>query len=86
MSELVSNAVEHAGSEVTVVVSRHGAGLHLAVADAVLRLPEMLPIAPPSADGPLDERGRGLRTVQATATDWGAAVTPGGKVVWATLT
>jgi anti-sigma regulatory factor (Ser/Thr protein kinase) len=86
VSELVTNAVEHAGSEITVVVSRHGDGLHLAVADAVPRLPTLLRLAPPQPDRPLDERGRGLRTVQATATEWGAAVTPTGKVVWATLT
>ncbi len=85
VSELVTNAVEHAGSEITVVVSRHGDGLHLAVADAVPELPRILRIAPPRPDRPLDERGRGLRTVQATATDWGSAVTPSGKVVWATI-
>jgi anti-sigma regulatory factor (Ser/Thr protein kinase) len=86
VSELVTNAVDHARSEITVVVSRHGDGLHLAVADAVPDLPVVLPLAPPRPDRPLDERGRGLRTVRATATEWGAAATPTGKVVWATLT
>ncbi|MCA2213860.1 ATP-binding protein [Jidongwangia harbinensis] len=85
MSELVSNAVEHAGSEITVVVSRHGDGLHLAVSDGQPRLPRLRRPSAPHRGRPLDERGFGLRTIQAVATDWGAAATPTGKVVWASL-
>ncbi|WP_433790835.1 ATP-binding protein [Actinoplanes sp. CA-252034] len=39
MSELVVNAVEHAGSDIRVTVSHRGIGLHLAVCDGVSRLP-----------------------------------------------
>jgi anti-sigma regulatory factor (Ser/Thr protein kinase) len=85
VSELVTNAVEHAGTDLTVVVSRRGTGLHLAVSDRDPRLPRLLRMAPPRPDRPLDERGRGLRTVHATATGWGAMPTPDGKVVWATV-
>jgi hypothetical protein len=85
MSELVTNAVEHVGSEFTVVVARHGPGLRLAVADAEPRLPHVIALSPPRPGRPLDERGCGLRTVQSTAADWGAAATPAGKVVWATI-
>lgn len=86
MSELVTNAVEHAGSEITIVVSYRDGGLHLAVCDAEPRLPRLLDLPRPRPGEPLDERGRGLRTVRATATTWAATPTPTGKTVWATLT
>jgi anti-sigma regulatory factor (Ser/Thr protein kinase) len=85
VSELVTNAVEHAGTAIKVVVSRRGAGLHLAVADGDHRLPELRPPVAPRPGQPLDERGRGLRIVHTTATVWGAMPTADGKVVWATL-
>ena len=85
MSELVTNAVEHAGTEIRVLVTRRGAGLHLAVADGDPRLPEMIQQAWPRAGRPLDERGRGLRAVDATATLWGSLPAGDGKVVWATI-
>jgi hypothetical protein len=85
MSELVTNAVEHARTEMTVVVSRRGAGLHLSVADENSRLPAVIALARPRRGFPLDERGRGLRTVAATAHAWGSLPTRTGKVVWATM-
>jgi len=85
VSELVTNAVEHAGADITVVVSRRGTGLHLAVADGDPRLPRLRTPAAPQPGQPLDESGRGLRIVHATATVWGAMPTADGKVVWATI-
>ncbi|WIM95972.1 ATP-binding protein [Actinoplanes oblitus] len=85
MSELVTNAVEHAGTEIRVVVTRRGAGLHLSVGDGDPRMPRMLRPARPRKGMPLDERGRGLRTVSETAELWGAVPTENGKVVWATV-
>jgi hypothetical protein len=96
MSELVSNAVEHAGGEILVTLSKlgrgaksgaaaAGTGLHLAVRDRNPRLPHLLDLAPVVPGRPLDERGRGLRIVHAAATAWGAIPTPGGKVVWAAV-
>ena len=85
MSELVTNAVEHAGTEIRVVVTRRGAGLHLAVGDGDPRPPRMIRLTRPRPDLPLDERGRGLRTVHGTAALWGSVPTEGGKVVWATI-
>jgi hypothetical protein len=85
MSELVTNAVEHAGTDLTVVVTRRGSGLHLAVADGYAEHPRMIKMRPPRRGYPLDERGRGLRTVAGTATAWGSLPTPLGKVVWANL-
>ncbi|MEU4423965.1 ATP-binding protein [Actinoplanes sp. NPDC024001] len=85
MSELVTNAVEHAGTEIRVVVSRRGAGVHLSVGDGDPRLPEIVQLTRPRPDVPLDVRGRGLRTVHETAAMWGAVPTENGKVVWATV-
>lgn len=85
MSELVLNAVEHAGTDVVVTITRRGIGLHLAVCDGDPRLPELRVPARVRRGAPLDERGRGLRVVQAAATGWGAVRTPTGKVVWASV-
>jgi len=78
VSELVDNAVRHAGTALVVTVSRRAAGLHLAVNDE----DPVLPVLPgPAVDGREDSGG--LRVVHATATAWGAMPTDTGKVVWA---
>jgi anti-sigma regulatory factor (Ser/Thr protein kinase) len=85
ISELVTNAVEHARTEMTVVVSRRGRCLHLSVSDRVAHPPRPVEPARPRPGLPLDERGRGLQTVSATAAAWGSLPTRTGKMVWATL-
>ncbi|GAB2610001.1 ATP-binding protein [Paractinoplanes abujensis] len=85
MSELVSNAVEHARTEMTVVVSLRGAGIHLSVADGVTEPPRRIKPSRVRRDRPLDERGRGLQVVSALAIAWGTLPTRTGKVVWATM-
>lgn len=85
VSELVTNAVEHARSVMTVVVTRRGAGLHLAVSDEVADLPQLIDLGRPQPGQPLDERGWGLRVVAATAIVWGSLPTRSGKMVWASL-
>ena len=85
MSELVTNALEHAGPPIAVVVSRRGDGVHLTVSDGMATPPRLLKPARPQRDRPLDERGRGMRVVRATAAAWGWLPTRTGKVVWATL-
>ncbi|MER7008096.1 ATP-binding protein [Dactylosporangium sp. NPDC000555] len=83
VSELATNAVEHAGTPFTVTVSRRGHLLHLAVEDRDPAPPRTLPWA---GEGPsLAPRGAGLRIVSGTAAAWGTAPTAAGKVVWATL-
>jgi hypothetical protein len=85
MSELVTNAVEHAATTITVGVSPRGAGIHLSVSDGKPAPPRLLRLARPRFGHPLDDRGRGLRVVNATAAAWGSLPTAGGKIVWATL-
>ncbi|WP_122981307.1 ATP-binding protein [Actinoplanes teichomyceticus] len=84
ISELVTNAVRHAGTPIRVVVTRRGPGLHLSVGDGSPRMPRVLPQARRRGE-PLDEHGRGLHTVRETAELWGAVPTAEGKVVWATV-
>jgi hypothetical protein len=85
LSELVTNAVEHATETVTVVVSPRGSALHLAVSDDNPAFPRLLDLTPPRRGLPLNERGRGLRAVAATASAWGTLRIPAGKLVWALL-
>ncbi|MEV4642215.1 ATP-binding protein [Actinoplanes sp. NPDC049548] len=81
VSELVGNAVEHAGTNLDVWVSMRGAMVHLAVQDRSPALPPLLDARP----GNVRAGGMGLRIVAATATAWGALPCAVGKVVWATL-
>ena len=85
MSELVTNAHEHAPGEIAVVVSRRGLMIHLSVADRSAAPPRLLKLARPRRGRPLDERGRGLHVVAAMSVTWGWLPTRTGKVVWATV-
>jgi anti-sigma regulatory factor (Ser/Thr protein kinase) len=84
MSELVTNAIEHARTPIGVVVSLRG-GIHLSVSDGAAAPPVLRRLARPRRGRPLDERGRGMQLVTATASAWGWLPTRTGKVVWATL-
>jgi anti-anti-sigma regulatory factor len=80
-SELVTNAVRHAGTDLEVVLSRRDFYLHLGVRDRS-------PAAPPQpgSDYGVDKLdGRGLHLVDAVAAGWGCATGASSKVVWATL-
>jgi anti-sigma regulatory factor (Ser/Thr protein kinase) len=84
MSELVANAVEHAGTDLLVSVARRGPGLYLAVRDGSLALPRLLE---PCRGARPDRRGQGLRLVDEVASSWGAMRMHDGtgKVVWASV-
>jgi hypothetical protein len=86
MSELVTNAVEHARAELQVTVARRGRGLYLAVRDDSADRPRFLAPTSDDAEG-TDEHGRGLWIVQQVARAWGAVPTHDGtgKVVWASV-
>jgi anti-sigma regulatory factor (Ser/Thr protein kinase) len=81
VSELVSNAVRHARTPVTMLVRLGRAGVRVAVQDGN-------PTAPAFATGRMDARregGRGLFLVAATADQWGWLRGSHDKIVWAEL-
>lgn len=80
-SELVTNALTHGMSPVTVAVSWSGEQLRVEVHDRSGQLPAPWPVRM----APDDETGRGLLLVDTLATDWGFYRTPGGKAVYFTL-
>ncbi len=79
-SELVTNAIRHAGGDtITLVVSCAYGQLHVDVHDTSCSLP--VPV-----DGPPDaETGRGLVIVASLSSSWGYYRTPTGKAVYFTL-
>lgn len=85
ISELATNAVDHAATDFVVTVFRRGGQLHLAVRDGDTRYPLMGATAQIKRPAPVAVRGRGLKLVHAIAAAWGAIPAIGGKVVWATV-
>ncbi|PPS86702.1 SpoIIE family protein phosphatase [Streptomyces sp. MH60] len=84
VSELVTNAVVHAGTDVDVVLRLEETGA--LVVEATDQHPSR---APRSTDPEMPhdpaEYGRGLRLVAALAEAWGITYRPGIKTVWARL-
>lgn len=77
VSELVTNAVVHAGSEVEVAVRLLAGSVRIEVVD---RAP--VDTLAPSAPTDHDEHGRGLLLVETMASAWGVEPLEGGKSVW----
>lgn len=80
VSELVTNAVVHAGTEVELHVRAEPGGLWLQVVD---HLPGVVPLMR-AADGDR-EGGRGVFLLDALASEWGTAHRPDSKAVWCRL-
>ena len=79
-SELVTNAVAHARTEIRLRLELRGERLHLAVRDGS---PTLLRVVAPDWQA---EGGRGLWLVEQLARAWGVNRHPdGGKVVWCVL-
>jgi anti-sigma regulatory factor (Ser/Thr protein kinase) len=76
-TELVANAVRHAGGRVVLTVSLRQGDLQISVGDDSPALPHR------RASMPSDEHGRGLLMVDALSKDWGMTCVGDGKVVWA---
>jgi len=74
VSELVANAIRHAGTEFSVRVDLTDK-LVVSVVDGVTELDE----APPAPDS---YPGHGLTIVRTLADEWGVTSTDEGKVVW----
>ena len=80
VSELGSNAVLHARTEIRLTLRSDGAGwVRIEVQDHNSRMPTQL-ACPTDATS-----GRGLAIVEAVATSWGVARDGDGKTVWAEL-
>jgi len=79
-AELVANAVDHAGTMLSVRLTLTARYLIIAVRDGSTTPPRL-------ADGPPAEvaSGRGLMIVDALARRWGTLAGDEGKVVWAAL-
>lgn len=79
-SELVANAIRHAGTDLLLTVSEDGP-VTIAIQDGQ---PELR--RPVAADADfLAENGRGLHIVAALSSDWGITTAVGGKIVWFAL-
>jgi anti-sigma regulatory factor (Ser/Thr protein kinase) len=81
-SELVTNAVMHARTQIAVTLRLSGDTLSVAVRDGDPR-PMFRPA--PGSGAPSDEHGRGLLLLDAMADAWGSTPTADGKVVWANI-
>ncbi len=79
VSELVTNAMTHAGTDIHLTVSEHRQDIRVAVRDGS-------PDLPVEKVGVTGEHGRGLAIVAGLSSAWGAlSHTEGGKVVWAVI-
>ena len=75
-SELVTNAVMHARTDIHVTVIREGGRVRVCVRDENTRMP-----AP--AIAPIDATsGRGLLLVQSASAAWGIQTDEDGKTIW----
>ena len=82
VTELVANAVRHAGTEITVRLAALAGvpgGVRAEVSDQSTR-----PVRPRHANA-LEESGRGLFLVDILSSRWGADATSDGKTVWAEI-
>lgn len=77
VSELVTNAVVHAGSDVEIAVRLLADSVRIEVVD---RAPTTM--LRPTAPRVEDESGRGLMLVETLASAWGVEPLVGGKAVW----
>ena len=89
-SELVTNAVRHADSDVGVTIGLAGEVLEIAVSDAdhgsTGRLEQVRSrLSRDPEHGRLVEGGRGLQLLEALSQEWGVTVLQHGKQVWFTL-
>jgi anti-anti-sigma regulatory factor/anti-sigma regulatory factor (Ser/Thr protein kinase) len=80
VTELVSNAILHAKTEMELMVALREPFLHISVTDSSSAPPRLM-----SADSAEAVGGRGLILVEALATRWGFLPTREGKVVWSML-
>ena len=78
-SEVVTNAVLHAGTELHVRVFQANGGVRIEVTDGARGAPTRRNYSAEAATG------RGMGLVEALASDWGTTAQKGGKTVWFTV-
>ncbi|MBO4205145.1 SpoIIE family protein phosphatase [Micromonospora echinofusca] len=84
-TELSTNAVEHARTELDIEVVADATGLTVTVSDFATGHREELTAGPRNVSpdiGEVSERGRGLLLVDHFANSWGTTHLPSGKGVW----
>lgn len=79
VSELVTNAVLHAGTVVRLRVLGDGARVRIEVSDGINAPPSRRRYSAEAATG------RGLGLVEALAAEWGTRSDVAGKTVWCTV-
>jgi len=77
ITEVVTNAVIHAGTPVRLSVRHTGTGVRVTVADG-----SAVPVVRRPLPGPGATTGRGSVLLDAIATRWGYTCVDGGKVTW----
>lgn len=78
-SEVVTNAILHAGTAVEVRISDEGDVVRIQVSDGAAAAPTRRRYTAEAATG------RGLDLVEALASDWGTRTEASGKTVWFTV-
>lgn len=79
VTELVTNAILHARTEITVRLALEDDGPRILVSDRSPRMPS------PRSYSSDATTGRGLALVERLSSDWGIEAHEGGKTVWAKL-
>jgi anti-sigma regulatory factor (Ser/Thr protein kinase) len=77
ISEVVTNAVLHARTQICVSLDVTADLIRVEVADANPTFPWFSTRRTPDADV-----GQGLAVLQVVSSNWGVRKTPGGKIVW----
>jgi anti-sigma regulatory factor (Ser/Thr protein kinase) len=75
-SELVANAVEHAGGPIMLTAAYLDATLRVEVHDTRSEPPSLRPLTA------AEETGRGLHLVRLVADQWATTPQPDGKTIW----
>jgi PAS domain S-box-containing protein len=76
VSEIVTNALLHAGTEIDLKASVEAAGIRVEVGDGSLHVPS------PRRYAATAGTGRGLMMLESMVDDWGVSLRPDGKTVW----
>ncbi|GAA0541072.1 ATP-binding protein [Paractinoplanes ferrugineus] len=80
VTELVNNVVQHAHTEMTLLLAVHGEAVSVAVRDHSAGVPSFTGAPAPTSYG-----GRGMLLIDSVASRWGSLPLTDGKVVWALI-